>query len=215
MAVELHGFRFSVYVWIARVALAEKGIGYTLHEVNPFAADVPTDYLAMHPFRRVPTLVDDGFILYETAAITRYIDEAFKGPPLQPAAARQRARMVQIIGIIDSYGYWPMVRQVFAHSVFRPRVGSPVNQAEIEAGAAASEHVLAAIEALVEPGSYLLGTDLTLADVHLAPMIGCFAAASEGRAVLARHARLSEWWRVVRERPSIISTEPGMPGPPL
>lgn len=213
MSVELHGFRFSVYVRIARVALAEKGIAYTLREINPFAADVPADYLAMHPFRRVPTLVHDGFILYETAAITRYIDEAFEGPALQPAAAGLRARMAQIIGIIDNYGYWPMVRQVFSHSVFRPRIGSPASRTEIEAGAIASERVLTAIEALIKSDGYLIGTDLSLADVHLAPMISCLDAALEGHAVLARHARLSDWWRVMRGRQSVIASEPGTPDP--
>jgi len=215
MAVQLYGFRFSVYVRIARITLAEKGIAYTLHEVNPFAADVPADYVGMHPFQRVPTLVHDGFILYETAAITRYLDEAFEGPTLQPTAARQRARMAQITGIIDNYGYWPMVRQVFSHSVFRPRIGAPANQAEIDAGVAATERVLTAIEAVSVQSGYLLGTSPTLADIHLAPMISCLDAAPEGHAVLARHERLSEWWEVVRERRSVVATEPGTPGPEL
>lgn len=213
MAVALHGFRFSVYVRVARIALEEKGIAYALHEVDPFAADVPAHYLAMHPFGRVPTLVHDGFTLYETAAITRYIDEAFDGPALQPATARLRARMAQIIGIIDSYGYWPMVRQVFSHSVFRPGIGSPASRTEIEAGVAGAERVLTAIEAIAAAGDYLLGAGPTLADIHLAPMLSSLDAAPEGHAVLTRHARLSDWWRVMRERQSVMATEPGLPGP--
>ena len=45
-------------------------------------------YLALNPFGRVPTLVHDGFVLYETTAITRYIDEAFGGTRCSPAMPR-------------------------------------------------------------------------------------------------------------------------------
>src|SRR6266852_6085361 len=93
----LHGYRYSVYVRIARLALAEKGVAYDRVEVNPFAPDVPADYFALHPFGRVPTLVHDDFALYETGAITRYLDETFAGPRLQPTVPRERARMTQII----------------------------------------------------------------------------------------------------------------------
>lgn len=72
------------------MVLVEKGVPYSRVEVNPFASDMPKDYLSLHPFRRVPTLVHDDFVLYETQAITRYIDEAFAGPSLQPVHARQR-----------------------------------------------------------------------------------------------------------------------------
>ena len=121
MSLVLHGYRYSVYLRIARLALAEKGVAYDRVEVNPFAPDVPAAYLALHPFGRVPTLVHDDFVLYETGAITRYVDRAFAGPALQPAAPQALARMDQIIGVVDSYGYWPLVRQVFSQRVFRPR----------------------------------------------------------------------------------------------
>ena len=46
MSLVLHGYRYSVYVRIARLALAEKGVAYDRVEVNPFAPDVPASYLA-------------------------------------------------------------------------------------------------------------------------------------------------------------------------
>lgn len=121
--VELHGYFYSVYTRIVRIALIEKGVQYCSVEVDPFAETVSAEYLALHPFSRVPTLVHDGFVVYETAAITRYVDEAFAGPSLQARDPRARASMNQVVSIIDSYGYWPMVRQVFSHRVFRPRLG--------------------------------------------------------------------------------------------
>jgi glutathione S-transferase len=211
VTVELHAYQYSVYSWIARLVLREKNVSHDYVEVNPFAPDLPAEYLTKHPFRRVPALVHDGFVLYETAAITRYIDETFPGPPLQPTANRARARMTQVIGIIDAYGYWPMVRQVFSHRVFRPRTGQPVDENEIRSGIIAAERVLGALETLA--GDHVLvANHLTLADLHLAPMMAYFSAAEEGRAELARHPKLSVWWDTMRVRPAFIATNPGLPG---
>jgi glutathione S-transferase len=104
MTVELHGYQYSVYTRIARMALEIKSVKYTRVEVDPFQEHVPDQYRAMHPFGRVPTLVHDDFILYETSAITRYIDDSFDGPALQPDSRRERARMSQIISVIDNTG---------------------------------------------------------------------------------------------------------------
>jgi glutathione S-transferase len=200
----LHGYHYSVYTRIARLALAEKGVAYERVEVNPFAPDVPASYLALHPFGRVPTLVHDGFALYETGAITRYIDRAFPGPALQPADPRALARMDQIIGIVDAYGYWPMVRQVFSHRAFRARTGQPVDEAEIARGIAASAKVLAALEPLV-------GDGVSLADLHLGAMIAYLALAPEGTALLRQYPRLTAWWERLSARPSFAATDPGLP----
>jgi glutathione S-transferase len=212
MTVELHAYQYSVYSRIARFVLGEKGVSYHYVEVNPFALDVPAEYLTKHPFRRVPTLVHDGFVLYETAAITRYVDETFPGAALQPAGIRARARMAQIIAIIDAYGYWPMVRQVFSHRVFRPRAGQPVDENEIGSGILASARTIGALEALAEDGGYLVANQLTIADLHLAPMMACFVAAEEGRTVLERHRKLLALWNLMRSRPAFTATDPGLPG---
>ena len=206
MALVLHGYHYSVYNRIARLTLAEKGIAYDRVEVNPFA-DTPPGYLALHPFGRVPTLVHDGFVLYETGAITRYIDRVFATPPLQPEQPQALARIDQIIGIVDSYGYWPMVRQVFSHRVFRARTGQTVDSAEVERGLAASSKVLAALEALIGDGP------LSLADLHLGAMMAYFVLAPEGATLLRDHRRLTAWWDRTSARPSFAATEPGLPGP--
>lgn len=218
MTVTLHGYHYSVYVRIVRMVLAEKAVACTHAEVNPFAEDMPEAYLQLHPFRRVPTLVHDGFVLYETGAITRYIDEAFPGALLQPGPARQRARMAQIIAMIDSYGYVPLVRQVFAQRVFGPRLGRAADEALIRTGLDGAARFLAALEDLAPPGERaggagpLVGDTLSLADLHLAPMIACFVTAPEGRTLLPDYPGLSAWWAFMQRRPSLGATDPGLPG---
>jgi glutathione S-transferase len=211
MPLVLHGYRYSVYVRIARLALAEKGVAYDRVEVNPFAPDVPAAYLALHPFGRVPTLVHDDFALYETSAITRYLDRTFAGPALQPDQPRALGRMDQIIGVVDSYGYWPLVRQVFSHRVFRPAIGQPADEAEVGRGLAGAAKVLAALEVLAAPDAFLVGPALSLADLHLGAMLAYFAAAPEGAALLRNHPRLAAWWVRLSRRPSFAATDPGLP----
>ena len=212
MSVILHGYTYSVYNRIARLALAEKGVAYDRVEVNPFA-DMPRSYLALHPFGRVPTLVHDGFALYETGAITRYVDRAFAGPALQPATPRALARMDQLIGVIDSYGYWPMVRQVFSHRVFRTAAGRPVDEAEVARGLGTAPKVLGALEELAAPQVFLAGPELSLADLHVGAMIAYFALAPEGAAMLENYPRLAVWWQTISQRPSFSLTDPGLPKP--
>jgi len=211
MAIELHGYQYSVYSWIARLALHEKGVAYNWVEVNPFAENTPAGYLATHPFKRVPALIHIGFIVYETGAITRYVDEAFEGPKLQSVEPRERARCNQIISIVDSYAYWPLVRQVFAHGVFRPLMGLPADENEFRKGLEAAPRILAALETAAGGGQYLCGNQLSLADIHLAPMIGYFVLADEGRALLQKHPRLSDWWADFSKRSAFAHTTPQLP----
>jgi glutathione S-transferase len=112
--------------------------------------------------------------------------------------------MDQIIGIADAYAYWPLVRQVFSHRVFRPRAGQPGDEAEIARGLQASAKVLSALEPLV-------GDNVTLADLHLGAMIASFVQAPEGQQALQQHPRLTAWWARLSARPSFAATEPGLP----
>jgi glutathione S-transferase len=211
MTIELHGYRYSVYLRIVAMALAEKKVCWTHIEVDPFSDEIPESYLALNPFGRVPTLVHDGFVLYETTAITRYIDEAFVGIPLQPAAPIERARMNQMIAIADSYAYWPMVRQVFSHRVFRPAEGGGGDETVIAEGIEKSARVLVALDDLAAGGPFLVGDALSLADLHLGAMTAYFTLAEEGRSELRRHPKLFRWWAAFSAWPSLIESDPGLP----
>jgi glutathione S-transferase len=210
MTMTLHGYSYSVYLRIVRMTMLEKGVAWSHVEVDPFTDPIPPDYLALNPFGRVPTLDHDGFVLYETTAITRYVDEMFGGPSLQPGEARERARMNQIIAIADSYGYWPMVRQVFSQRVFNARRRAP-DEAVVAEGLASSRKVLAALEPLAGGGDFLVGDRLTLADLHLGAMVAYFMAANEGAAVLADYPKLSAWWAAFKDGKSLAETDPGLP----
>ncbi|TIP53654.1 MAG: glutathione S-transferase family protein [Mesorhizobium sp.] len=161
----LYGADYSVYVRIARLALEEKGVDYELLPLDIFAPEgIPAWYLELHPFGRIPAFEHDGFRLFETGAITRYVDEAFDGPALQSADAHGRARMNQIIGTLDAYGYRAMVWDVAVERLEK----MPPDEALIAGGLRRAETVLKVLTSLKARGPWLLGEQLTLADLHAA-----------------------------------------------
>lgn len=205
--VHLHGYRYSVYNRIARLALLSKQVEHRTIEVDPFT-DISEDYLRLHPFGRVPALTHGTFTLFETSAITRYVDRAFKGRALQPEGAAALARMDQVIAVIDAYGYWPMVRQVCSHAFFRPFLGEQASREEVDAGLAASRKVLEFLDDVAAEGEVLTGRDITLADCHLAPMMDYFVRAEEGEAALSAHHALQGWWDQVSVLDALKATDP-------
>jgi len=74
----VYGPALSTYVWSARLALAEKGVTHELVDV-PFGAQREEPHLSRQPFAKLPAFEHDGFVLYETQAIVRYVDERFAG----------------------------------------------------------------------------------------------------------------------------------------
>ena len=205
----LYGAAYSVYVRSARLALAEKGIDYDLVEVDVFApGGPPAGHLARHPFGKIPAFEHDGFRLYEAGAITRYVDEVFEGPPLQPGGARERARMNQVIGVLDGYVYRTLVWDIFVERVRAPANGRAPDEEKIAAALPRAETCLAALEDIAGGGLWLAGPALSLADLHAAPMLAYFSEAAEGAALLDRHPKLRAWLREMEARPSFVATAP-------
>ena len=203
----LYGAPYSVYVRTARLALAEKGVAYRLVAVDVFApGGPPAKYLKRHPFGRIPAFEYRGFRLYEAAAITRYVDEAFPGPALQPASPEARARMNQAIGILDAYAYRTLVWDIYVEQVVAPRRGQEPDEARIRAALPRAAICLGALEQIMGPGPHLAGAALTLADLHAAPMFACFATAPEAGPLLAAHPSLERWWKSIAGRPSMVAT---------
>lgn len=206
-AVILYGLERSVYTRIARLALVEKHVRHELREVEIFELpDAPREHLQRHPFGRIPVLQHGSFLLYETTAITRYVDEVFPGTALQPGTAALRARMNQIIGVLDSYAYRPMVWGVFVQRINVPLEGGAANEQEVSNALALSATCLEALERIIDPGPFLLGNHLTLADLHAFPILRYFSLAPEGGDLIARHAELHAWLEMMVSRPSAAQT---------
>ncbi len=203
------GAAYSVYVRAVRLALAEKGVLYRLEEVDIFAeGGPPADYLERHPFARIPAFEHDGFRLYEATAISLYVEEAFDGPPLMPEAPRERARVHQLLGILDNYAYRTLVWDVYVERVDVPREGGTPDEAKIAAALVRARTCLTAIEGVKGAAPWLAGARIGLADLRAFPMLAVFRRAPEGARLLAGYPDLSRWLEAMAARPSAAATRP-------
>jgi glutathione S-transferase len=201
----LFGASCGVYVRIVRLALAEKGVAYRLIERESPACDRATDH-APHALGRLPAFEHDGFLLHETGAITRYVDEGFDGPALQPSSPRGRARMHEIISLLDNCAYQTLVWDIFVERIRAAFEGRRPDQARIAAALPLAETCLDALVDLMADGPYLSGKHISLADLHAAPMMIYAHMAPEGAALLRARPALEAWLARIGRRASVGDT---------
>lgn len=204
----LYGPGYSTYTRAARLAMEEKGVDYDLVEVDFIAGGLPDEHLARQPFGKVPAFEHDGLALYETAAIERYVDEAFDGPALQPSTPAQRARMTQIISIIDSYTYPRTVGDLVIQRLVRPMLGAEADEAVIQAALPEVDKSMTQLDRLLGDNEFLAGDALSLADLHLAPIFAYFVNTPESRDIMESKPGLAAWWERTASRDSMARTAP-------
>ncbi len=199
--ITLYGAPYSVYVRIARLVLEEIGVTYELVPVDIFTQDsLPDDYETRHPFGKIPASEHDGFRLFETDAIACYAVAAFGGERLIPRDARALARMTQIMRVVDNYAYPALVWGVLVEEVKRSRAGQ-LSAEEI----ARARRALGVLEDLAEV-PFLVGAELSLADLWLAPVLAYLRLAPSGPALLDSSPKLTAWQATMAARPSVIAT---------
>jgi glutathione S-transferase len=164
-------------------------------------------HLTRQPFGRMSAMEHDGFALYETQAILRYLAEVFPGESLIPETVQGRARMNQLMGINDCY-FFPKVSAVLVwERLVKPRVAvQPSDEAAIESSKPIAETCVRAIEKLMAGQKYLVGDRLSLADLHLAPQLYYFAMTPEGARILEQHPSVAQWVERMKQRPSMKKT---------
>ena len=86
------------------LALEEKGVAWASHYIDMIAFDQhQPEYLAINPQGTIPAMTHDGRVLTESTAIMEYVDEAFDGPALMPADARDRWRVRWWMKFMDQW----------------------------------------------------------------------------------------------------------------
>ena len=124
MAITFYYGAGSPFAWRVWLALEHKALAYELRVLSFSEGDLKKpEFAALNPRRKVPVLVDaDGeFVLYESAAILEYLDEAYpaSGRPLFPGDARVRALVRRMVCEADNY-VGPAVNRLLARILFTP-----------------------------------------------------------------------------------------------
>jgi glutathione S-transferase len=194
----------STYVWTTRLALAEKGLAYTLEPRPPHSPEV----LAVNPFGRIPAFRDGEIEYFETSAILRYLEEAFDGPSLLPATIRDRAACEQWTSAIKDYCYDAMVRRYVLQHVFPRGADGKPDRAVIEGALPDIRAQLKGLDRAYGDREWLVGTGPCMADLFLAPIVAYLSVMPEGETLLAAAPNVRRAHAAMAARQSFQSTQP-------
>jgi glutathione S-transferase len=202
--VVVHGVPGSPFVRIVLLALEEKRVPYSLRRMQP--SDMRSErHFALHPFGRIPIVEHGKFVLYESQAITRYVDALVPEPRLTPDSHEDTARMNQLIGIADWYVFPSISAGVVWNRVVAPRFGRPCDEDAVQAALPKARVCIEVLEGLLGAQTWFTGSRLSLADIQLAPHFDLLTAVPEGAALL-ENTRLIGWLERMRSRRSMQAT---------
>lgn len=173
----LSGSPFSWKVWLS---LERKKVSYDLKVLSADAGDLKTpQFRALNPRGKVPTIVDDGFVLSESSAIVEYLDERYatSGERLWPTDAQARAIARKIATEGDAYIY-PNVRRLVVELLMR-KEGGPDTNAVADAKLALARE-LATFAANIK-GPFITGREPTAADFAIYPFLAVLGRVTTGR----------------------------------
>ncbi len=202
--LQIVGTALSNFVRTARMAAREKGVAYELIEINP-----RTDAArALHPGGMVPSMKHGDRTLFESRAITRYIDEAFDGPPLMPRDPWAAAQAEQWLAYIATSVDKAVIRELIYAHFFPATPDKSPDRAIIDRAAKRIERQFNALNNAVEQTGFLTGDFFGLADIYAMPILGQSRATPEGKEAMAKAPSLLAYYEKHKTRPSFAETAP-------
>ena len=167
--LKIYTHPFSTYSRRVRIALLEKGIEAELVEVDlPGRANRKEPYLSIHPYGRVPALVEGDFVLPESVPILEYLEARFPEPALLPADAQGRALVSMHMRLCDIELSGPNYTTIFGKR-FLPKERWRLD--EMEQGRKAAMRHLAIVDRQLAGKEYLVAGRFTLADLCYIPFL--------------------------------------------
>lgn len=169
MGLKLHYNPLSTFSRRVLIAFAEKQVPHQLVVVDMAARrHREQPYLSLNPYGRVPTLEEDGFVLFESTAILNYLEATRPAPPLVPADARGRALVDMHMKLCDLQ----LTRH--AGTVIFPKRFLPKerwNAAAMAEAKAEIEKHLAILDKQLAGKTYLVAEQFSLAEVCYMPFL--------------------------------------------
>ena len=168
MALDFYHGHGSPYSWRVWLALEHKKVPYNLKVLSFANGDTKKpDFVALNPRHRVPTVVDDGFVLWESATILEYLDERFpEGPRLYPGDAKARALVRRLARESEEYLYREGIDPIVDEFFWKGE--APADMEKVAKHRERVREELACFESALA-GDFLTGNTVTAADFFLYP----------------------------------------------
>ncbi len=183
--LKIWGRTNSVNVKKALWAVEELALKYERIDAGmQFGVTKTPEYRQMNPNSLVPTIDDDGFVLWESHTIVRYLAAKHAAGTLWPTDLRVRADA-------ERWMDWAFTFQSAMRDVFWGLIRTPPEKRDmkaIEAGAKRSAELIQVPEKFLENRPFVAGEHFTMGDIPL----GC---------------EVQRWMRVPIERPRLPNVE--------
>jgi glutathione S-transferase len=195
--LKLGGFSVSNYYNKVKVALLEKGVPF---EEEFRLTSQESDMLSRSPMGKVPYLGIDGQHLCESQVICEYLEDCFPDTPLYPKGALERARVRELITIME-LNLELVARRLYPQAFFGGKASDETKQ-QVEKDLAKG---VRAFKQLARFSPYIAGDSFSYADcaagVHL-PLISLSTKIVYGRDVLEECAPVRPYLKMLNERPA-------------
>lgn len=153
---------------VKKVVWAAQELGLPFERIDaggPFGLNDTAEFLALNPNGTIPVIEDDGFALWESNAIVRYLASKYGDGALYPAGLQQRADIERWLDW-QTTTYHPALVPAFLHLV---RLPAEQRKPELaEAARPRLEQLAALLDAQLAKQAYLTGDSFTIADLVLA-----------------------------------------------
>ena len=197
----IHGRTNSSNVQKVLWALRELDVPFERRDAGGAFGVVDTpEYKAMNPNSRVPTMEEDGFVLWESNAIVRYLAGRHGAGILCPEDPQVRADA-------DRWMDWqqttvaPQITPIFWNLVRTPEPDR--DPAAIEAGRLGMIPLMQIMDRHLSASSFMVGDRLTMADIPLGVMTYRWLTLIDDRPAMAN---LEGWYARICERPAFRTT---------
>lgn len=217
-----------------RICLAEKNLAFDdiKLDLGKNKDHLKPEYLKINPNGVVPTLVDDDNIIIDSSVICEYLDERFPQVRLTPDDVVLRARMRAWMRFLEevptaavrvpsfNMGFLPRfegldrmqfeaqqsdIRPIRKH--FYHRMGpAGFKKEDVAASLEQLANTCSRMDKALENGPWLIGSDYSLADIIVAPLIDRMADLGFSRIWTDKYRRVTEWYERMKARPAFQQT---------
>ncbi|KAJ7806948.1 thioredoxin-like protein [Mycena olivaceomarginata] len=203
--LKLYGYTKASCTRRVATVLHELKIPFELVHVDVMSGEHKTPaFLEKQPFGQIPYIDDDGFILYESRAICRYLAAKHPESGLVPSDVKTAALFEQAASV-ELSNFDPSASKAGLELLKRDMAWE-YDQAVIDASLEILDKKLEGYEAILAKQRYVAGDTFTLADLFHLPYT-VLANAGEGNDVMTRKPNVARWYKELLARPSWLAYE--------
>ena len=196
--LKVWGRKTSVNVQKVMWAVGELGLAHQRFDYGGEFGKLDTpEYIQLNPNRLVPTIDDNGFVLWESSAIVRHLAQRYGRGTLSPSDEQTFAKADAWMDWALSSLYGDIISTCFIQLVRTP--ASERNTELVEAAAKRAGEKLAILNRQLTGRTFIMGDQITIADIAIGVLMYRYFNLAIPRPPLAN---VEVWYKRLTQRPA-------------